>query len=99
MMADKGDWKNCLEAAERTGKDVLNRYLLRYAKFTMESGHFGQTIEAFSKYGILALPQNYPIYKTLILEIFIDCDPTEIANLRNSLYDFNKQLISKVESN
>ena len=51
---------------------------MKYAKVTMESGRFGETIAAFAEYGIQPIPQNFPIYKTLILEIFVDCDPFEI---------------------
>ena len=40
----------------------------------MESGKFGETIAAFAKYGMPLLAQNYPIYKTLALEIFVECD-------------------------
>jgi hypothetical protein len=51
---------------------------MRYAKFTMESNQFGETIKAFDTFGIQAIPQNYPIYKTLILEILQDCDSEEV---------------------
>lgn len=58
----------------------------------MESGKFGDTIAAFSKYGMQLIPQNYPIYKTLALEIFVDCDQKEISDLRNALYNFYRLL-------
>ena len=32
------------------------------------------------------IKDNYPIYKTLALENFLDCDAKEIANLRVALY-------------
>jgi hypothetical protein len=38
------------------------------------------------------IPQNYPIYKTLALEIFVECDPKEILNLRTALYNFYRLL-------
>ena len=50
---------------------------MRYAKYTMEAGRFGETISSFAFYGIQPLPPNYPIYKTLFLEIFVECDPKE----------------------
>lgn len=56
MLAEKGDWQQCLTIAEKNGKDVLNRYLMRYAKFTMEGGNFADTIAAFAKFGIQAIP-------------------------------------------
>jgi len=66
--------------------------MIRYAKQTMESGRFGETISAFSKYGMQPISQNYPIYKTLALEIFVECDPKEISNLRNALFNFYRLL-------
>ena len=38
------------------------------------------------------ISQNYPIYKTLALEIFVECDPKEISNLRNALFNFYRLL-------
>ena len=44
MFAENNQWEQCLDAAQRAGKDQLNRYLMRYAKITMESGKFNETI-------------------------------------------------------
>lgn len=68
-----------------------------YAKFTMEKGKFGETIEAYAFYGMQLIPENIKIYKTLCLEIFIECDPKEITNLRTALFNFNKLLQSAKE--
>ena len=52
MFIERGDWMSALEGAKSSGPEVLNRYLMRYAKETMESGRFGDTISAFAQYGI-----------------------------------------------
>lgn len=51
MFVERGDWHSALEGAKDQGADMLNRYLMRYAKETMESGRFGETINAFAQYG------------------------------------------------
>ena len=98
-MIKRGEWKQCLESASKSGPEVLNKYLMRYAKITMESGRFGETISSFAKYGIQANVQNYPIYKTLILEIFVECDKSEVQLLRTTLFNFYKILEVKQELN
>jgi len=45
------------------------------------------------------MPNNYPIYKTLALEIFVDCDIKEIQNLRSALFNFCRLLEGTGESN
>jgi hypothetical protein len=52
----------------------------------MEGGKFGEAIGVLSKYGMHPIKENYPIYKTLALEIFVDCDAKEVLGLRTSLY-------------
>jgi intraflagellar transport protein 172 len=34
------------------------------------------------------IPKNYPTYKMLTLEIFVECEQKEIEPLRKALYDF-----------
>lgn len=49
MLVERGDWKQCLDMAEKQGAKVKNRYLMKFAKFTMESGKFGDCVAAFAK--------------------------------------------------
>jgi len=58
MFIERGDWHSCLEGAKSSGPDVLNRYLMRYAKETMENGKFGETITAFAQYGTYLIHIN-----------------------------------------
>jgi intraflagellar transport protein 172 len=44
MLAANNQWVECLELAQRNGGEFLTRYLIRYAKQTMEAGRFGETI-------------------------------------------------------
>lgn len=52
----------------------------------MQEGKFGEAVAVLAKYGMHPIKENYPIYKTLALENFLDCDAKEIANLRTALY-------------
>ena len=99
MLVERGDWKQCLDTAEKQGAEVKNRYLMKFAKFTMESGKFGECVAAFAKYGIQVIPSNYAIYKTLILEIFVECEVKEVLSLRTTLFNFCKGLASSQEAN
>ena len=49
-------------------------------------------------YHMQPIPANYPIYKTLALEIFVECDPKEVLNLRTALYNFYRLLEGTGES-
>ena len=92
IFAETGDWKNCLDKAQEKGPDLLNRFLNEYIRFTVEAGKFSDAVTAYSKYGMQLIPKNYPTYKMLTLEIFVECDPKEVPPLRVALFDFYKLL-------
>lgn len=58
----------------------------------MEAGRFGEAINVLAKYGMHPIRENYPIYKTLALEIFVDCEPKEVMGLRNAIFGLIKGL-------
>lgn len=99
MMIEQGNWDQALTIAQQQSPQVLTKYLMRYAKVMMESGRFGETIAAFAQYGLPRNPNFYPAYKTLALEIFAECDPKEIRDLRNALYEFVTELEETGEGN
>jgi hypothetical protein len=78
--------------AEKQGGEILNRYLMMCVKRQMEDGKFGEAVGVLSKYGMHPIKENYPTYKTLALEIFVDCDAKEVLGLRNALYGLIKGL-------
>eukprot|EP01015_Nassula_variabilis_P028178 TRINITY_DN5862_c0_g1_i3.p1 TRINITY_DN5862_c0_g1~~TRINITY_DN5862_c0_g1_i3.p1 ORF type:complete len:309 (-),score=94.27 TRINITY_DN5862_c0_g1_i3:62-988(-) len=86
MLAERGDWGQCLELAAKQGGDVLNRYLLKHSKVTIKAGNYKDAIQAFANYGFPFVPQNFPLYKTLSLEIFAGNDAEELKYLRTALY-------------
>lgn len=92
MLAGRGEWAQCLALGEKQSGEVLNHYLLRCVKVQMEAGKFGEAAGVLSKYGMHPVTQNYPIYKTLALEIFIDCDVKEVVSLRTGLFSLIRGL-------
>jgi len=64
---------------------------------TVEAGKFSEAAEAYSQYGMQLIPKNYPTYKMLSLEIFVECEQKEIEPLRKALFDFYKLLEGTTE--
>lgn len=65
-----------------------------YIKFTVEGGKFADAAQAYADYGMQLIPKNYPTYKMLTIEIFVEGEKAEVAPLRKALYDFHKLLES-----
>lgn len=55
---------------------------------TVEGGKFVEAAQAYADYGMQLIPKNYPTYKMLALEIFVECEKNEIQPLRKALYEF-----------
>jgi hypothetical protein len=55
----------------------------------LKNGKFGEAINVLAKYGMQPIPANYPLYRNLVQEIFVDCDAKEISSLRTALYHFS----------
>jgi hypothetical protein len=71
---------------------LLNRYLNEYIKITVEAGNFAAAAQAYSDFGMQLNPKNFPTYKMISMEIFVECENKEIEPLRKALYDFYKLL-------
>ena len=56
---------------------------------TVEGGNFAAAAQAYAQYGMPLVPKNYPTYKMLTLEIFVECEQKEVEPLRRALYDFH----------
>jgi intraflagellar transport protein 172 len=70
MYADSGEWKKCLELAEKQGQKVLAKYVAMYAAHLITSGGAVSALQLFTKFGAPANPQNFNIYKKLCQDIF-----------------------------
>lgn len=86
------NWKGALDAATNHNPETLSHVMRLYAKHTMEKGKFGELTEAYATYGMQLIPENFKLYRTLCLEIFVECDAKEVQSLRTALYNFYKLL-------
>ena len=78
IFRETGDWKNCLDKAQEKGPQLLNKHLNGYIKITVEGGNFAAAAQAYATYGMALIPKNYPTYKMLTLQIFVECEQKEI---------------------
>ena len=97
IFRQQGDWKNCLDKSREKGPELLNRYLNEYIKVTVEGGKFAEAAQAYADFGMQLIPKNYPTYKMLAMEIFVECERAEISPLRKALFDFYKLLESTTD--
>eukprot|EP01022_Parablepharisma_sp_SALTPOND_P020315 TRINITY_DN365_c0_g1_i1.p1 TRINITY_DN365_c0_g1~~TRINITY_DN365_c0_g1_i1.p1 ORF type:complete len:1766 (-),score=259.62 TRINITY_DN365_c0_g1_i1:1103-6400(-) len=74
LLAQKGEWDECLMLASKQSADVFNHYLLLYAKTLIGEGHFKEAAEVFVRYKCPLNPANFAVYKTLALEILADAE-------------------------
>ena len=47
-------------------------------KITVEAGNFAAAAQAYADYGMLLIPKNFPTYKMLAMEIFVECEQKEV---------------------
>ena len=45
-----------------------------YIKITVEGGNFAAAAQAYSDYGMQLNAKNFPTYKMLSMEIFVECE-------------------------
>ena len=93
LLAQKGEWDECLTLASKQSADILNHYLLLYAKNLVGEGHFKEASEVFIKYKCPTNPANFAVYKTLALEILAE------AELNDAELVVLKQMMSIVCNN
>ena len=94
IFKQQGDWKNCLDKSKEKSPELLNKYLNEFIKITVEGGKFADAAQAYADYGMQLIPKNYPTYKMLAMEIFVECERAEVVPLRKALFDFFKLLES-----
>jgi len=93
LLAQKGEWDECLNLASKQGNEVFNHYLLLYVKTQISEGHFKEAADTFVKYKCPVNPANFAVYKTLALEILAE------AELNDAELLVLKQMMIQVCSN
>ena len=81
----RGQWDECLELAQKQGSEVLNKYLLMYTKMLIREGQYKEGADAFVKYGCQPVKVNFPLYRTLSLEILATSKEDELGIVKEML--------------
>ena len=55
MLAQRGQWDECLGLAEKQGGEVLNTYLMKFSKTYLQQGQFKETARVLVRYNCPAI--------------------------------------------
>ncbi|XP_027053913.1 intraflagellar transport protein 172 homolog [Pocillopora damicornis] len=69
MMIQRGQWDKAIETAEQQGYEVLSKYVALYAANVIKDGNTLKALDLFCKYGAPANPQNFNIYKRIVMDV------------------------------
>lgn len=92
MLAQRGQWEECLQLAEKQGPDFLNSYIMKFSKTFLQQGQFKETARVLSRYNAPAIQQMLPVYKTISVEVLAAVNEVELQILREMLQKLVKNL-------
>lgn len=99
MLYQRGQWEECLQLAEKQGQDVLNTYLMKFAKTYLQQGQFKETARVLVRYDCPAIQQILPVYKTIAVEVLAIDNVVELAVLKEMLSKLIENLERQVARN
>lgn len=85
MLAQKGQWEECLNLAEKQGPEVLNNFLMRFSRIYLKEGQFKETARVLTRYGCPVIKEMLTVYKTISLEILATVHEMELQILKEML--------------
>ena len=87
LLAQKGQWEECLNKANTRGKDILNYYLTIYAEKLIREEKLKEAANILVRYNCPLSQEAYPIYKTLALEILAgeELNELELISLKQAM--------------
>ena len=85
MLAQRGQWDECLQLAEKQGSDYLTSYLMKFARTYLQQGQFKETARVLTRYHTPAVQQMLPVYKTICVEVLAAVNQVELQVLREML--------------
>jgi len=85
MLAEQGKWEECLNLAEKQGEEVLNNYLVQFARKFLQAGHFKETARVVARYGCPVIQPMLPVYKTISVEVLAGINENELQLLKDML--------------
>ena len=51
ILAQRGQWEDCLNMAEKQGPEMLNNYLMKFARIYLTQSQFKETAKVITRYG------------------------------------------------
>jgi intraflagellar transport protein 172 len=99
MLSQRGQWEECLSLAEKQGAEVLNTYLMKFAKTYLQQGQFKETARVLVRYNCPAIQQILPVYKTISVEVLAMDNEVELAVLKDMLQKLIENLEAQVDTN
>ncbi|XP_033644927.1 intraflagellar transport protein 172 homolog [Asterias rubens] len=105
MYAGRGEWDKCIETAEKQGFKVLHKYVALYATHLIKENRIQKALDLYVQHGAPANPQNYNIYKRIVVEMLANPDMNQAsayrnwADLRDVLLNLCEDLTKSSDSN
>eukprot|EP00357_Protocruzia_adherens_P015873 CAMPEP_0115035232 /NCGR_PEP_ID=MMETSP0216-20121206/41287_1 /TAXON_ID=223996 /ORGANISM="Protocruzia adherens, Strain Boccale" /LENGTH=1713 /DNA_ID=CAMNT_0002414595 /DNA_START=1 /DNA_END=5142 /DNA_ORIENTATION=+ len=94
-----GEHERMFDVASKHSAELLNKYLLKYSKLLLKNGQFATAVTAFVQRGTPIIPNFYPIYNHLALEILAGPTEQELADLRKMLYTLVNDIQNSPDAN
>ncbi|BFY99323.1 hypothetical protein BsWGS_02362 [Bradybaena similaris] len=98
LYVERGEWSKCIQTAEQQSPKVLHKYLALYATHLIKNNNSLAALQLYAKYGTIANPQNFNIYKRIFMDILVRRDMSKPeayrswADLRDMMYDLCENL-------
>jgi hypothetical protein len=85
ILAQNGQWEECLSLAEKQGPEVLMNYLMEFAKLYLGQGQYKETARVLTRYACPVSQKMLPVYKTIAIEILATVHEMELQILKEML--------------
>eukprot|EP00055_Hartaetosiga_balthica_P012104 m.57788 g.57788 ORF g.57788 m.57788 type:complete len:1739 (-) comp7836_c0_seq1:151-5367(-) len=72
MMAEQGEWQQCMAEAEKHGGQVLNKYSALFAAQLLSNGDSVHAVQVFKRFGAPSTPNNFNLYRKLCMDLLYD---------------------------
>eukprot|EP00056_Hartaetosiga_gracilis_P018831 m.12051 g.12051 ORF g.12051 m.12051 type:complete len:1743 (+) comp7113_c0_seq1:45-5273(+) len=72
LLAEKGNWQECMAEAESHGGAVLNKYAALFAANLLSAGDAIHAVQVFKRFGAPSTPNNFNLYRKLCFDLLSD---------------------------
>lgn len=92
LLAQRGQWEECLSLSEKQSPQVLNKFLAQFARQYIQQGQFKETARVLTRYNSPAFQEMLPVYKTIAQDVLATVNDVELQILREMLQKLVKNL-------